>query len=332
MKGKNIFQIILVLEVTITLVSVSWYTLTLDQNEKVIAEANSVSNILRDNILLWSKTNKNEKQIFYWNLDNNQKIELSDQIKGKYLYDFEYQNILWGDLLGNRISIHLYNVTTKQDILISDEVNRTGTAWGPLISNNLIIWFNGEPQYLPADKATLFIYNILTRETHMLLTGIDMLRGKSFDNSMLVFLHDGYKNLTVFDFNAKHSYTLGIHNISYFSLKGNKIVIIQYLNDEDSLMFLYDIYTRQYQELKTGEHEYVAPDLSEDNIVWMGGASFSKPIQNWDIFLYNIQSKFTKKLTSTYANELSPHISGKYITWIVSREGIKTDQLILYIL
>lgn len=241
--------------------------------------------------------------------------------------------------------IHVYDLTTKKDIIIS-----SSAASHPAISGNKLVWLNKN-----ARTPKLTVYDIKTKTSSYITKNIDAESIPAIYGSKIVWSANGnvyfrdiskstqskiaagsnpdiYGNkisydsdsagdtpqIYVYDITTKKAIDVSQYGDNIAShIYGNKVIWSDFYTRLGNVR-MYDITTKKQKEVTTGDamtgyDTGGATDISDNKIVYLKHNNLANPDLG-DVYVYDISTGKSKQLSSGNTAQ-TPVVSGKVVVW-----------------
>jgi hypothetical protein len=319
-----------------------------NQNGAIISEGSIYGEAIYGDIIIWTKEKSDGRYLYYHNIQEDKTIEFKGPINSGYTCSVFENYIVWIEINGDLSDLHLYDIESEKDTVIDSNVKRTALAICPLISKNNIVWVEEVSKKDNNVIYSLYQYSILDNSIETIVTNISNWRGLKFEDNIIVYTHDYYTNVSIYNLLDGTTTTLSKHNITDISYSDGTLVFAENYYDPpggglhvtcegsfDEVFYTYNLETKEYNAITKKEEYRARPDIEGDKIVWMGGHTFETGLggeveSDWDIFLYSISSGSETQLTATTTGEYGPILSGNNVIWLESGKGSLDSKLVLY--
>jgi len=226
-------------------------------------------------------------------------------------------------------AIYLYDLVTGEENRLTEGV----AGYEELdISGNRIVWRERLP------NPEIVFYDLTSGQRNIVREGPN-LHDPAINGDRIVWAENRFGNNDIFMLDLMTGQERRItHNSSgQFApaIDGDRIVWIDWRNGNSDL-YLFDLSTNQERAIATGPEEVDfspqmpgnSPKISGDRIVWAGVAG-EWPNQNWDVYLYDLETEQQVRLTSDPEAQLNPDIDGDRIVWWDQRNNDWSNEILL---
>src|SRR3989344_6365721 len=235
-----------------------------------------------EEIVVWSMPNNTDGtyQMEIYDINNNETTIFPERywIIGNWKIFENY--ILYTYMnIGNTTSHYaIYNLETKENKILPelDEFTCNGAPYSDLEENKVyFVSCEINPIYYKGNY--IYEYDLNTKEIKKIISKNDRLQGFEVDNQNIFYLYES------------NQYE---RDLTLFSIQENK----------------------QNKIIKNSGKYLSSPQISEDNLVWIGRRSLNST-DYWQVFNYNLKTEEIKQITNTNFHNILPDIYQNKIVW-----------------
>jgi beta propeller repeat protein len=234
-------------------------------------------------------------------------------------------NVVWSDYVNDSGIVHLYNLTTSEDI----QLNSSSASW-PAIYGNKVVWVECVG-YDDNYDCKLVIYDIPTAKRLQIAKNVSEDSIPAIYENKIVwhYSENGNSNVYMYDLSTftKCKITTS-KDALYPAIYADRIVWTDYRN-KTSNIYMYNLSTSKETQITDSELPHLNAAIYGDNIVWEGDRGGRRYSVNPDIYMYNIStSKVTQITNSESASR--PKIYKDNIIWMDSRNSHSGSDIYMY--
>lgn len=218
--------------------------------------------------------------------------------------------VVWADYVNDSGIIHLYNLTTLEDI----QLNSSHGSW-PAIYGDKIVWRDYQICGNNEDY-NLSIYDISTTEKFQITKNVseDSIPAIYEDKIVWHNSRNGVNDIYIYNLSTFTEYQITTNGEAHYpAIYADRIVWTNYRNGNSNI-YMYNLSTSKETQITDSKLPQLEPAIYGDNIVWAGDRGGRRYSLNPDIYMYNIS---TSKITQITNSELAfrPKIYKDNIIW-----------------
>lgn len=229
-------------------------------------------------------------------------------------------NVVWSDYVNDSGIIHLYNLTTSEDI----QLNSSSASW-PAIYGNKVVWVECVG-YDDNYDCKLVVYDIPTAKRLQITENVSEGSIPAIYENKIVwhYSQNGNSNVYMYDLSTftKCKITTSKQAL-YPAIYADIIVWTDYRNKIPNI-YMYNLSTSKETQITNSEFRQLSPNIYGDNIVWEGDRGGRRYSVNPDIYMYNISTSKITQITNSESASL-PKIYKDNVIWIDGRNGNTRD-------
>jgi beta propeller repeat protein len=220
-------------------------------------------------------------------------------------------NVVWSDYVSDTGIIHLYNLTTSEDI----QLNSLHGSW-PAIYGNKVVWVDHQ-SCGNNENYNLSVYNVSTAEKFQITKNVSEHTVPAIYEDKIVWHNsrNGVSDIYMYNLSTSTEYQITSNREAlYPAIYADRIVWTDYRNGNSNIC-MYNLSTSKETQITDSELSQLNPSIYGDNIVWEGDIGGRRYSLNPDIYMYNIStSKITQITNSESASR--PVIHKDKIVWM----------------
>ena len=301
-----------------------------DNNESSEALINGLTNVtgwgFSGDYVAWSQERDDGKYVYAYDINHEKKITIAEKLDKGYFCDIYRHIIVYVIINGDFADIKLYDIDTKETINVDENVDRTSLAISPKIYNDRIVWFE-QTSHSPGgpELCNLMLYSISNKEITIQIENIDSWRGLEIFEDYVIYVHDGYSNVTIFNIENGSNRQLPIHNTTHIKFYGKNVVFQETTHYDDYTqgkyktctgsydehLFLYNLDDGLTKQLTTYENERGYPTIYQNKIAW---TKMNNGYRN--VCIYDIESGEEELISEHKIHQYAPKIWENKVVWI----------------
>ncbi|WP_052730787.1 PKD domain-containing protein [Methanosarcina horonobensis] len=224
--------------------------------------------------------------------------------------------VVWADFVNDSGIIHLYNLTTSEDIqLESFHGSRPAIYGDKIVWRDYQICGNNE-------NYNLSVYDISTAEKFQITKNVseDSIPAIYEDKIVWHNSRNGVDDIYMYNLSTSTEYQITSNRVALHpAIYADRIVWTDYRNGNPNIC-MYNLSASKETQITDSEYPQLYPSIYGDTIVWAGDRGGRRYSLNSDIYMYNVStSKITQITNSESASR--PKIYKENIIWMDSRNG-----------
>lgn len=219
-------------------------------------------------------------------------------------------NVVWSDYVNDSGIIHLYNLTTSEDV----QINSFHGSW-PAIYGNKVVWVDHQ-SCGNNENYNLSVYDISTAEKFQITKNVSEHTVPAIYEDKIVWHNsrNGVSDIYMYNLSTSIEYQITYNKVAlYPAIYADRIVWTEYQNGNSNI-YMYNLSTSKEIQITDSELPQLDPSIYGDNIVWAGDRGGQRYSLHPDIYMYNIS---TSKITQITDSESAswPKIYKDNIVW-----------------
>ena len=234
-------------------------------------------------------------------------------------------NVVWSDYVNDSGIIHLYNLTTSEDL----QLNSSSASW-PTTYGNKVVWVECVG-YDDNYDCKLVVYDIPTAKRLQITENVSEDSIPAIYENKIVwhYSQNGNSNVYMYDLSTftKCQITTSKQAL-YPAIYADRIVWTDYRN-KISNIYMYNLSTSKETQITNSELRQLSSSIYGDNIIWEGDRGGRRYSLNPDIYMYNISTSKTTQITNSESAS-RPKIYKDNIIWMDSRNSNSHSDIYMY--
>lgn len=250
--------------------------------------------------------------IYMYDLSTSEETQITSSIMATTPKIYN-DRIVWTDSSYDGTYIYMYDLTTSKKTRITTV---SGSVCHPAIHGDRIVWMSDTDS---DGKYDIYLYDLSTSKETQITTSELAQNPKIYDDRIVwADTRSGNSQIYMYDISMAKETQITKNSWNHYtpSIYGNKIVYETKIYETENIC-VYDLLTSTEQTISSGSIAVGYPEIYDNRIVWADVRKDSSYKIKYDIYLHDLSTATTNKITDVDASESAntPKIYGNRIVW-----------------